>query len=173
VKGRAGAILTAAVLLAVGFLLGSFWLQWRHARLGESGSSAEVGGVAVPLPEGFASRVRVEVLNGLGEPGAAEKAAARLRAMGFDVVYFGNAPSFGHEHTQVLARSKDRAAARRVADSLGLDSALVRPDSTLYLDASVILGSDWHSVLNGGSRDPGRDREKGNLLERLLERVHR
>lgn len=170
-KGRLGTVVTVVVLLAVGFLLGSFWLQWRGARLSEPGS--EIEGTPVTVPKGFASRARVEVLNGSGEPGAAERAASRFRAMGFDVVYFGNAPSFGHAHTRVLARSTDRAAARRVADSIGLDSVSARPDTSLYLDATVILGDDWRALLKAHDRNGNGSRNGESLLQRILHAVHR
>jgi len=171
VKGRLGTVVTVVVLLGVGFLLGSFWLQWRGTRLRQPGS--EVEGTPVTVPEGFASRARVEVLNGSGEPGAAGRAASRLRAMGFDVVYFGNASSFGHAHTRVLARSTDRGAARRVADSIGLDSAISRPDTSLYLDATVILGDDWHDLLEVRSRSQKPSERPASLLDRILHAVHR
>jgi len=170
VKGRVGSLVTALVLVAVGFLLGSFWLQWRHARLGASSAAADGGAATVTVPEGFSSRVRVEVLNGAGEKGAAEDAASRLRAMGFDVVYFGNAESFDHRRTEVVARTGDPAAARRVADSLGLDSVLVRPDTSLYLDATVVLGKDWSERL--ARPGPSGERPGGeSLLDRVLDRV--
>ena len=42
-------------------------------------------------------RIRVEVLNAGGEPGMARMATDQLRDRGFDVVYFGNAESFGRD----------------------------------------------------------------------------
>ncbi len=170
-KGRVGTIVTVVVLLGAGFLLGSFWLQWRGTRLSEP--PKEMQGTPVTVPEGFASRARVEVLNGSGEPGAAERAASRLRAMGFDVVYFGNAPNFGHARTRVLARSADPSAARRVADSIGLDSVIARPDTSLYLDATVILGDDWHELLEARARNGERSSRGESLLERVLHAVRR
>lgn len=173
-KGRILTVVTALALVGVGFLFGSFWLQWRHASLADGGSPASVRGTPVTLPEGFSSRARVEVLNGMGESGAAEAAASRLRGMGFDVVYFGNASSFDHERTEVLARTRKTGPARRVADSLGVDSLIVRPDTTLYLDATVVLGKDWERVLSraageGGARDAGSP--DGDLLQRILDRI--
>lgn len=174
-KGRILTVVTGLALVGVGFLLGSFWLQWRHASLADGGSPASVRGTPVTLPEGFSSRARVEVLNGMGESGAAEAAASRLRDMGFDVVYFGNASSFDHERTEVLARTRKTDAARRVADSLGVDSLIVRPDTSLYLDATVVLGKDWERVLaraaagDGGAKDPGPG--GGDLLHRILDRI--
>lgn len=131
-------------LLAAGFLLGSFWVGWREPRMGEGAQGA--GGAPSSLPARAAERPAVEVLNGMGRPGAARRAAEDLREMGFDVVYFGNADRFDHRRTRVLARSADTAAARRVADSLGVGELEVKPAPELYVDGTVVLGSDWDSV---------------------------
>ncbi|MFQ5746032.1 MAG: LytR C-terminal domain-containing protein [Gemmatimonadota bacterium] len=142
---------TILVLLAVGALLGSFWLGWRNARLtGEVGG--DVRGVPASAPDALAGRVSVEVLNGSGDPGAARRVAERLREMGFDVKTFGNAQSFAHSVTSVLDRSGRPGAARRIADSLGVTAVVTdrRPD--LYLDATVILGRDWRRLIP----DPAR-----------------
>lgn len=87
--------------------------------------------------------VRVEVLNGSGRGGLALDATRLLRADGFDVVFFGNARGFDHDVSVVLDRAGDTLRARAVADALGIDSVAAAPDSTLVLDASVILGADW------------------------------
>lgn len=166
-------LLTAAVvvsLLGAGFLLGSFWLEWRDVPLAAPGDSLP----AAPgnLPEGWEERVRVEVLNGYGEPGAASEAASRLRAMGFDVVFFGNASSFGHDSTVVLLRSDDRRGVRRLADSLGVAGVDVRPEPELYLDGTVLLGPDWERrIRERRNRSRPADPEETSLLETLRRRV--
>lgn len=153
------------VLVGVGFLLGSFWLDWRGTELAV-GDDARVEGPAVSLPEGWEDRIRVEVLNGMGEKGAASRAAERLRDMGFDVVYFGNASSFDRETTSVLLRSDRLNEVRRLADSLGVDSLVDRPDPDLYLDGTVILGKDWERRM--AARDTLGPPEPPGFLERLL-----
>jgi len=172
-KGRLGSALLGVLLLAVGFLLGSAWLEWRHARMPEASTGAGTAGPAVSLPEGFESRVRVEVLNGMGEPEAARRAAGRLRGMGFDVVYFGNADGFGYERTRVVARAPEGEGARTVAESLGIDSVAHRPDTALYLDATVVLGADWPRLTAAlDSISPDRTDDGSDLLtplRRLLE----
>lgn len=137
-RERLQTVLLVLVLIGVGALLGSFWLEWRDDRLAESPRDA----AGDPL-EG---RVRVEVLNGAGDPGAAREVTMALRERGFDVVYFGNAEAFGHEVTRVLDRVGGDSAARRVADALGVDSVVRAVDPDLYLDATVILGADWHRL---------------------------
>lgn len=155
-RGRLEMALLVLVLLGVGALLGSFWLEWR---------SAPARGPAADRPRGerpLEGRPRVEVLNGAGDRGAARQAAEHLRARGFDVVYFGNAESFDHAVTRVLDRSGREEKAAEVARALGLDSAVVELERELYLDATVILGSDWREALAsgggaGGTRAHGRD----------------
>jgi hypothetical protein len=87
--------------------------------------------------------VRIEVLNGAGVPGLARDATDRLRGVGFDVVFFGNAGRFDHSRSVVLDRTGDLARARAVATALGIDSVATAVDSLLYVDATVVLGSDW------------------------------
>lgn len=141
-RERLQTLLLVLVLLAAGALLGSFWLEWRRAPSPAGGTSSDPAG-AGPL-EG---RPRVEVLNGAGDRGVARRGAEVLRDRGFDVVYFGNADAFGHRATRVLDRSGRGESARSVARALGLDSAITDLDSTLYLDATVILGEDWRAAL--------------------------
>jgi hypothetical protein len=62
-------------------------------------------------------------------------------------VYFGNADSFDYQHTRVINRSGAVGLARGIADSLGVDSVGTDVAPELYLDATVLLGSDWRDVL--------------------------
>lgn len=91
--------------------------------------------------------IQLDVRNGTGVPGLAQKVTSHLRSKGFDVVEIGNADSLGLEKTVVLDRSGNAEAARRVASALGLDDSrvLVRIDRTLYLDVSVHIGADLRS----------------------------
>ena len=88
-------------------------------------------------------RVRVEILNGGGVPGAARLATELARAAGYDVVYFGNAPSFDHETSEVVERVRRSDFAEGVAAVLGIDIVRSDPDPDRYVDLSVILGRDW------------------------------
>lgn len=91
--------------------------------------------------------IQLDVRNGTGVPGLAQKVTSYLRSKGFDVVEIGNADSLGLEKSVVLDRSGNTEAARRVALALGLDDSriLVRIDRTLYLDVSVYIGNDLRS----------------------------
>jgi hypothetical protein len=88
-------------------------------------------------------RVRVEVLNAGGRPNLARSATDELRAVGFDVVYFGNADSFDQATSVVLDRLGSVDRARAVADALGIRNVRSEPDTNLFVDVSVVLGSEW------------------------------
>lgn len=166
-------LVTAAAvvtLLGAGFLLGSWWLEWRDVPLGSASDS--LPSAVADLPESWEDRLRVEVLNGFGEPGAASEAAGRLRAMGYDVVYFGNASSFDHDSTVVLLRSGDRRGVRRLADSLGVSGVEERPEPELHLDGTVVLGPDWERrIRERRARTRRSPPEETSLLESLRRRV--
>lgn len=87
-------------------------------------------------------RGRVEVLNGAGRSGLARDATDQLRDAGFDVVQFGNAGRI-EAKSHVLDRVGNLDLAKEIAASLGIADIRTEIDSTRYVDASVILGSDW------------------------------
>ena len=118
-------------LTAVAILLG---LPERSAPL------AEATAVNQPVVDG---RVTVEVLNAGGVSGVARAATAALRSAGFDVVSFGNASSFDQVESVVVDRIGDPNHALSVASVLGIRNVRSEPDSNLYLDISVLLGSQW------------------------------
>ena len=89
------------------------------------------------------SHGRIEVLNASGRGGVARRATDQLRAAGFDVVYFGNAGRAVGDTSLVIDRVGNDAVARAVAARLGIGAVVTRRDSTLFVDATVILGSDW------------------------------
>jgi len=101
-----------------------------------------------------ADRIRVEVLNAGGLRGAAAEGRDRLRDRGFDVVYFGNASDFGAETTQVLDRTGKPGAAEAVAASLGVSEVRVELDSTLLVDVTVRVGTDWSGGMAGEGSEP-------------------
>lgn len=98
--------------------------------------------VVADPPTTPAAEITVEVLNGSGRTALARAIAGRLREAGFDVVGWGNAARAA-DSSAVLARRGDESAAHAVARHLGIDNVLSRPDSTLLLDVTVILGKDW------------------------------
>jgi hypothetical protein len=89
-------------------------------------------------------RVRVEVLNATDVRGLARRATLLLRDRGFDVLEVGTAGR-QMDSTLVLDRSGHPEWARRVADALGGARVESRPDSSRYLDVTVLLGRSWRA----------------------------
>jgi len=86
--------------------------------------------------------VRVQVLNGSGEPGVGTRVAAFLREGGFQVTDVRNADRNDYFATFVVARRGELSLAEEVAHYLG-GPPLVRQEWNSELaDVSVLVGSD-------------------------------
>jgi len=92
--------------------------------------------------------VWVEVLNGNGVAGVAGNFTDFLRDEGFDVQNTDNASNFAYQQTEVIARSEDHQKAIAVARALQIDTSAVqiKPDPSLQLDVTVILGKDYKEL---------------------------
>lgn len=122
-----------AVLLAALGTLALVGTDRGVAVLGAPGDGARA-------PEGM--RIKVEVLNATRVRGLARRATHHLRDRGFDVVEIATAPE-QRDTTLVLARSGNQEWAELVAAALGVGVVEARPDSSRYLDVTVLLGLDW------------------------------
>jgi hypothetical protein len=134
VKLRTGAILgLVIVLLGVGAGLTSKRVRGALLRRFSSSGAA---------PRGV--RVRVQVLNATMTRGLARRATELLRDRGFDVVDVGTAaPREQGDSTFVLDRSGHPDWAQRVAAAMGAARVISRPDSSRYLDVTVLVGASW------------------------------
>jgi hypothetical protein len=90
-------------------------------------------------PEGV--RIKVEVLNATKTRGLARKATNLLRDRGFDVVGSGNETAL-RAKSVVYDRSSHPEWARLVGRAMNAP-VVSRPDSSRYLDVTVIIGADW------------------------------
>ena len=86
-------------------------------------------------------RIKVEILNASKVHGAARAATFLLRERGYDVVASGNAARL-QDATVVLDRSSHPEWAALIAKAIG-GKAVPKPDTSRYLDATVILGANW------------------------------
>lgn len=94
---------------------------------------------------GNQERIVAEVLNAGGSPprrGLARVGARFLRERGVDVVSYGTADTTV-DSTLVLVRRGDLDRGRDVARVLGGTAVVARPDSTLRVDVTVLLGRRW------------------------------
>ena len=87
-------------------------------------------------------RIRVQVLNATTIRGLAQRATDHLRDRGFDVVEIGTNRE-KMDSTLVLDRSNHPEWANRVAAAMGGAKVLSRPDSSRYLDVTVLIGASW------------------------------
>ncbi|MGD2123544.1 MAG: LytR C-terminal domain-containing protein, partial [Gemmatimonadota bacterium] len=108
---RVGVLILLLILAGIGVLLGSL-----H---GGPETNPPSDQESPALPDGL-GRVEVEVLNASGLSGIAREATGHLRDQGFDVVYYGNARTYGSDPSVVIDRVGNPAAARLVAEALGI-----------------------------------------------------
>jgi hypothetical protein len=146
---RPGWLILGALLLGLGGR--ALW-----PRLRTLGRAAPAGGASTASPEGprfpaaddtlarppAGARVRVEVLNATTVRGLGRRATFYLRDRGFDVVAVGTSRQ-QQDGVVVLDRSGHPDWARRVAHAMGGGRVEARPDTSRYLDVTVVVGGAW------------------------------
>jgi len=92
--------------------------------------------------------IQVEVLNGCGVNGVADRVTEFLRAKNFDVVNIGNYRSFDIDNSIVIDRTDEIENAKRVAKVLGIDSTGViqQINDDYFLDVTLIIGKDFNQL---------------------------
>jgi hypothetical protein len=125
-------IIVFLILCAVGWIGWQIW-AWR------AGSGESYAPDDARAPEG--TRIKVEVLNATKTKGLARRATSYLRDRGFDVVGSGNVVE-QRSTTIVYDRSSHSDWARLVARAMNAP-VVERPDSSRYLDVTVLIGADW------------------------------
>lgn len=128
---RYGRMIVAALVIG-----GLGWLGWREW---SARSGAGYAPTNAKAPPGI--RIKVEVLNGTRTRGLARRATLYLRDRGFDVVGAGTSTE-QRDSTIVLDRSGHPEWAYLVGRAMKA-AVESRPDSSRYLDVTVILGADW------------------------------
>ncbi len=92
--------------------------------------------------------IQIEVLNGCGVAGIANRYTSVLRKNGFDVVETGNFDHFNLEETIVISRSGVMDNAFQIANALGVNERnIIREESPdFYLDVTVVIGHDFEQL---------------------------
>ncbi len=90
--------------------------------------------------------LQVEVLNGCGISGVADRFTDYLRRRNFDVVQIGNYISYDVEKSIVIDRTGNMLNAFKVADTLGISRSNViqQVNKNYFLDVSLIIGKDFN-----------------------------
>ena len=124
---------TRTGLVVLGLVVVALMVSWSWTMFGPGNRGARRAGRRI---------VRVQVLNGSGEPGVGTRVAAWLREGGFQVTDVRNADRNDYFASFVVARTSDLSLAEEVAHYLG-GPPLVRQEWTTDLaDVSVLVGSD-------------------------------
>jgi LytR cell envelope-related transcriptional attenuator len=126
------------IILVLLIVCGFVWIAWQLLALRPSRNGTYAPDDA-RAPEGV--RIKVEVLNATQTKGLARRATVYLRDRGFDVVGSGNVTE-QRPTTVVYDRSAHRDWARLVGRAINAP-VVERPDSSRYLDVTVLLGGDW------------------------------
>lgn len=128
------------IILALLILGGLGWFAVRQLNARRTSTAIDAPDDAKAPP---GTRIKVEILNGTRTRGLARRATLFLRDRGFDVVGSGtNAEP--RATTIVYDRSGHRDWANLVGRAMNAP-VVVRPDSSRYLDVTVILGADWRA----------------------------
>lgn len=92
--------------------------------------------------------VQVDVLNGCGISGVADKFTEFLRNNNFDVVKTGNYVSFDVDECLVIDRTGNMANAYKVAKALGIknENVIQQLNKDYFLDVSIVIGRDYFTL---------------------------
>ena len=120
---------------------------------GDAGAAPEARLASASLPAP-AMRVpgHVEVLNGCGTPGAAEKMRVFLTGRGFDVLETGNAGDANYRRTMVAVRTPGWEGTNRLAAALRTDRVVTLINKYSTVDATVFIGHDFQEIIAHGKQ---------------------
>lgn len=126
-------VAVAAILLG-----GAGWWRFRRpVAVGGRGPAPQGAPVRRLVPGG--TRIRVEVLNTTTTRGVARRVTLYLRDAGFDVVRYGSqGPAL--DSTLILDRTGHPEWAAMLREALGGAAVASRPDSSRYVDITVLVG---------------------------------
>lgn len=86
------------------------------------------------------SDIKVEVLNGNGQAGSANKVAMELKNKGFNVISTGNANSFDYKNTIVIYRDGNIDSAKKIASIVGGTELKQEDFGDREIDICIVVG---------------------------------
>jgi hypothetical protein len=92
--------------------------------------------------------IQLDVLNGCGVSGIAQRLTEYLRKRKFDVVQMSNYKSYDVVESLVIDRVGDMKTARKVAHALGIQdrNIITELNPDYYLHVSVVIGRDYQAL---------------------------
>lgn len=101
-----------------------------------------------PDSKGAEDIIQVDVRNGCGVSGVADRYTDFLRSKGFDVADIGNYVSSDVDETLIIDRIGNMANAYKVAKSLGIktENVIQQLNKDYFIDVTVVIGKDYFSL---------------------------
>ncbi len=95
-----------------------------------------------------ADYIQIEVLNGCGVAGVADKFTNYLRDNKFDVIQSGNYMSFDVDKSMVIDRIGNMANAEKAAKLLGIkkENIIQQINKNYFLDVTFVIGKDYNQL---------------------------
>ena len=140
-KGRSGIILN--IVLGLLFLVVVYLSYNLIHKILPSKEETNLSGTQKP-----ADYIQIEVLNGCGVAGVADKFTSFLRSNKFDVIQSGNYTSFDVDHSMVIDRIGNMANAEKAAQMLGIKKEYViqQINKNYFLDVTFVIGKDYNQL---------------------------
>ncbi|MEW6652910.1 MAG: LytR C-terminal domain-containing protein [Bacteroidota bacterium] len=101
-----------------------------------------------PETKGAEDIIQIDVRNGCGVSGVADRYTDYLRSQSFDVADTGNYISSDLDETLIVDRIGNMANAYKVALALGVrnENVIQQLNKDYFIDVSVIIGKDYFSL---------------------------
>ncbi|MFH1429363.1 MAG: LCP family protein [Candidatus Margulisiibacteriota bacterium] len=95
-----------------------------------------------------ALKLKLEVLNGNGIPGSAEKIAHELKKTGVVISKIDNAANFDYPHTMLVVWDKKDSNSKLLGSYMGLSQQNIQDRNVQKkIYATIVLGLDWQEIL--------------------------
>ncbi len=87
------------------------------------------------------TEVLVQVLNGTGVTGMGEKAASRIRELGYDVISIGNADRSDYAESVLISFTDEYSDIEKVVEQFNIKHVYMKENEGVY-DVQIIIGKD-------------------------------
>lgn len=140
-KGKSGIVLNAALIFLLA-LVAYLGYNLVHKIMP---AKEEVSYSSKQKPADY---IQIEVLNGCGVAGVADKFTEFLRNNRFDVIQSGNYSSFDVDKSMVIDRIGNMANAEKAAQLLGIKKEYViqQINKNYFLDVTFVIGKDYNQL---------------------------
>ncbi|MDA0986930.1 MAG: LytR C-terminal domain-containing protein [Bacteroidetes bacterium] len=99
------------------------------------------------------SSIQINVLNGCGKSGVADKVTNYLRNLGYDIVDVGNYQNFNVKETLVIDRIGEKLNFENqvpylIASQLGIkkQNVVQQINPSFYVNTTILIGSDFNNL---------------------------